>query len=128
MFQGAISGGSVQISRGSIEKISGNNGWNAGASSTNYIFGSEDGYLQFQWNGGTKSAMIGLTYEDNSFGHMLPYNLKIYANDRVETTGTNKFEQDNFALDGTFLELDTMHNLTKFTFNEKRVFTMQTQL
>ena len=49
IFQGVVSGGSVQThTGGSIEKISGAGGYNAGASSVQKIDGQKDGYVQFK--------------------------------------------------------------------------------
>ena len=49
IFQGAISGGTVQAyAGGGLEKINGTGDWNAGASSAQKIDGNSDGYVQFQ--------------------------------------------------------------------------------
>lgn len=67
LFQGDVAGGSVLVTNGAIQKISGTDAWNAGASSVEYIEGSSDGYVQFQFGQGTKSVRIGLTYEDEDY-------------------------------------------------------------
>ena len=68
VFQGAVSGGSVQThTGGSIEKISGAGGYNAGASSVQKIDGQKDGYVQFQIAHATSSVKIGLVNQDSDF-------------------------------------------------------------
>ncbi len=72
VFQGAISGGSVQAyAGGGLEKISGTNGFNAGASSVQKIDGNSDGYVQFQWS--SDSVRVGLKYSDIDFNVDSPY-------------------------------------------------------
>ena len=68
VFQGVVSGGSVQThTGGSIEKISGSGGYNAGASSVQKIDGQKDGYVQFQIAHATSSVKIGLVNQDSDF-------------------------------------------------------------
>ena len=74
LFQGEVSGGSVQVNgNGGIERISGSgtNGFNTGASSTNFIQGNSDGYVQFQYDHG--SIRLGLTYEDVDYENIIPF-------------------------------------------------------
>lgn len=72
IFQGAVSGGTVQAyAGGGLEKISGTGDWNAGASSAQKIDGNSDGYVQFQWV--AKSVRIGLKYSDTDFDVDSPY-------------------------------------------------------
>ena len=80
IYQGAISGGTVQAyAGGGLEKISGTGGWNAGASSAQKIDGNSDGYVQFQWV--AKSVRIGLKYSDTDFDVDSPYlNISSSAN------------------------------------------------
>ena len=80
IFQGAISGGTVQAyAGGGLEKISGTGGWNAGASSVQKIEGNSDGYVQFQWN--SKSVRIGLKYSNTDYDVDSPYlNISASAN------------------------------------------------
>jgi len=76
VFQGAISGGSVQtFSGGSIEKISGNYEYNAGASSVQKIDGNSDGYVQFQIGHATHSVKIGLVNQDHDFEVDAPWKM-----------------------------------------------------
>lgn len=76
IFSGAISSGSVQISSGgSIEKISGTDGWNAGASSTQSIGGDDNGYVQAQRAQG--ALKIGLVYSDLDYQEADPFELEI---------------------------------------------------
>jgi hypothetical protein len=93
VFQGVVSGGSVQANgNGGIEKISGTGGFNAGASSTNFIEGNSNGYVQFQWGSANKSQQIGLTYLDDDYGHVEPFRMNINGNGHVFTNGSNIFE------------------------------------
>lgn len=79
VFQGAISGGSVQVyAGGTIEKISGSNGYNAGASSVQAIGGNSDGYVQFQI--ARAPVRIGLTYSDVDFTDITPFRLVVNYN------------------------------------------------
>jgi len=79
VFQGAVSGGSVQVySGGTIEKISGSNGYNAGASSVQAIGGNSNGYVQFQI--ARAPVRIGLTYSDVDFTDITPFRLVLNYN------------------------------------------------
>ena len=84
IFQGAVSGGTVQAyAGGGLEKISGTGDWNAGASSVQKIDGNSDGYVQFQWN--SKSVRIGLKYSDTDYNVDSPY---LHINFATNTAGT----------------------------------------
>ncbi len=79
VFQGAISGGSVQVyAGGTIEKISGSPGYNAGASSVQAIGGNSDGYVQFQL--AQAPLRVGLTYSDVDFENINPFRLVLNYN------------------------------------------------
>ena len=68
LFQGEVSGGSVQaFTGGSLEKISGVDGYNAGASSVQKIDGQSNGYVQFQIGTPSKSVRVGLVELDSDF-------------------------------------------------------------
>jgi len=72
LFQGAVSGGTVQAyAGGGLEKISGVDGFNAGASSSQKIDGNSDGYVQFQWS--SDSVRVGLKYSDTDYDVDSPY-------------------------------------------------------
>ncbi len=63
-----VSGGSVQtFTGGSIEKISGVDGYNSGASSVQKIDGQSNGYVQFQIGTSSKSVRLGLVELDSDF-------------------------------------------------------------
>lgn len=84
IFQGAVSGGTVQAyAGGGLEKISGTGGWNAGASSVQKIDGNSDGYVQFQWD--SYSARVGLKYSDTDYNVDSPY---LHINYATNTVGT----------------------------------------
>jgi hypothetical protein len=68
LFKGEVSGGSVQtFTGGSVEKISGVDGYNAGASSVQKIDGQSNGYVQFQIGTPNKSVRVGLVGIDSDF-------------------------------------------------------------
>lgn len=76
IFQGEVSGGSVQtFTGGSIEKISGAGAYNAGASSVQKIDGQKDGYVQFQIGHATHSLKIGLVNQDHDFEVDAPWKM-----------------------------------------------------
>ena len=84
LFQGAVSGGTVQAyAGGGLEKISGTGGFNAGASSVQKIDGNSDGYVQFQWN--SNSVRVGLKYSDTDYDVDTPH-LQIASS--TNTVGT----------------------------------------
>jgi len=71
-----VSGGSVQtFTGGSIEKISGVDGYNAGASSVQKIDGQSNGYVQFQIGTPSKSVRIGLVELDSDFEVNPPFQM-----------------------------------------------------
>ena len=79
--------GSIEeLTNNTIRKISGGNGWNAGASSTEYINGQGEGYIQFQIAQSGSSIKVGLTHEDIDYNYILPYEMQF--------TGTGVFVED----------------------------------
>ena len=82
LFQGAISGGSVQAyAGGGLEKISGVDGFNAGASSSQKIDGNSDGYVQFQIAQTGKDIKIGLVYADVDYADADPFEMTFSGTD-----------------------------------------------
>lgn len=82
VFQGVISGGTVQANpNGGLQKINGVPGFNAGASSTNFIDGNSNGYFQFQW--AYQGIRVGLTYQDANFETITPYQIAINHNGSI---------------------------------------------
>lgn len=76
IFKGVVSGGSVQaFTGGSLEKISGVDGYNAGASSVQKIDGQSNGYVQFQIGTPTKSVRVGLVELDSDFEVNPPFQM-----------------------------------------------------
>ena len=76
LFQGEVSGGSVQaFTGGSIEKISGVDGYNSGASSVQKIDGQSNGYVQFQIGTPSKSVRLGLVELDSDFEVNPPFQM-----------------------------------------------------
>jgi len=106
LFQGVVSGGTVQANgNGGLQKIAGLDGFNSGASSTNFIGGNDNGYVQFQWGAEFKSQRIGLTYQDVDYESITPFQLSINGNGRVFTNGSNSFGVDDFAEVGDFFRI-----------------------
>ena len=88
VFQGAVSGGSVQAyAGGGLEKISGADGFNAGASSSQKIDGNSDGYVQFQIAQTGKDIKIGLVYADVDYADADPFEITFSGTD-VSTEGS----------------------------------------
>ena len=94
------SGGTVQANgNGGIEKISGSNGYNAGASSTNFIEGNSNGYVQFQI--AQSPVRIGFTYADVDFENVNPFELVLESNgsatvESVEALPSGSIETGDF--------------------------------
>ena len=107
LFQGSHSGGTVQANgNGGLEKIAGTDGFNSGASSTNFIEGNSNGYVQFQWGAEFKSQRIGLTYQDVDFTNINPFQVTINGNGHVFTNGSNAFSGgDGYASQGDFFRI-----------------------
>ena len=107
LFQGSHSGGTVQVNgNGGLEKIAGADGFNSGASSTNFIEGNSNGYVQFQWGAEFKSQRIGLTYQDVDFTNINPFQVTINGNGHVFTNGSNAFSGgDGYASQGDFFRI-----------------------
>ena len=71
-----IADGSIEeLTNNTIRKISGGDGWNAGASSAEYIDGQGEGYIQFQIAQSGKSIKVGLTYQDIDYNVIIPYQM-----------------------------------------------------
>jgi hypothetical protein len=103
VFQGAVSGGSVQVyAGGTIEKISGSNGYNAGASSVQAIGGNSDGYVQFQL--ARAPLRIGLTYSDVDFTDITPFSLVLNYNGSVWVGSTQALTDGSVSV-GDFLRI-----------------------
>ena len=76
MTQSVLAGGTVQAgSNGTLEKIAGADAWNAGASSTEYIGGQNEGYVQFQIGQTGKDLKTGLVYADVDYGDADPFEM-----------------------------------------------------
>jgi len=87
-----LADGSIEeLTNNTIRKISGGNGWNAGASSAEYINGQAEGYVQFQMAQSGKSIKVGLTYEDIDYNDITPYQMYfegtgVFVEDQQRTT------------------------------------------
>jgi hypothetical protein len=86
--QTITSGGTVQAyAGGGLEKISGADGFNAGASSSQKIDGNSDGYVQFQIAQTGKDIKIGLVYADVDYADADPFEITFSGTD-VSTDGS----------------------------------------
>lgn len=82
MTQSVLAGGTVQAgNNGTLEKIAGADAWNAGASSTEYIGGQNEGYVQFQIAQTGKDLKTGLTYADVDYGNADPFEMTFSGTD-----------------------------------------------
>jgi hypothetical protein len=98
-----VSGGSVQVNAGgTIEKISGSNGYNAGASSVQAIGGNSDGYVQFQL--ARAPVRIGLTYSDVDFTDITPFRLVLNYNGSAWVNPTQALAAGSVSV-GDFLRI-----------------------
>lgn len=104
VFQGAMSGGTVQATTNTLSKISGANGYNSGGSSTHAIPASQDGYFQFQYGGGG-SVHVKATYLDDDFDNQPSddMGISIQQDGQVLDSGFNS--GTGFALMGTWLRI-----------------------
>ena len=85
-----LADGSIEeLTNNTIRKISGGDGWNAGASSTEYINGQGEGYIQFQMAQSGKDIKIGLTYDDVDYGNVTPF--------EVYFTGTTAYMESYYC-------------------------------
>lgn len=85
VFQGAVSGGTVQAyAGGGLEKISGASGYNSGGFSVNYIPGNADGYFQFQLAQNNKALRVGLVYADADYSTVSPFGLDFNATGNID--------------------------------------------
>ena len=95
LFQGAISGGTVQAyAGGGLEKISGASGYNSGGLSVNYIPGNSDGYFQFQLAQNNKALRVGLVYADADYSTVSPFGLDFNATGNIDNMNPH---QDNIT-------------------------------
>ena len=118
LFQGEVSGGTVQAyAGGGLEKISGVNGWNAGASSVQKIDGNSDGYVQFQW---AKNALeVGLTYTDDDYTQNTePYFLRFYSGGRTVASGG--YDEEGFATVGDWFRIRHYASTNEVKFQKKQ--------
>lgn len=78
IFQGVVSGGSVQtFSGGSLEKISGGSAFNAGARSVQSIDGNTNAFVQFQIGAENKRVKVGLVPSDDDYNVSPPFVLEL---------------------------------------------------
>lgn len=90
MTQSVLAGGTVQAgNNGTLEKIAGADAWNAGASSTEYIGGQNEGYVQFQIAQTGKDIKTGLVYADVDYGDADPFEMTFSGTD-VSIGGSNR--------------------------------------
>jgi hypothetical protein len=118
IFQGAVSGGTVQAyAGGGLEKISGANGWNAGASSVQKIDGNSDGYVQFQW--AKNSLEVGLAYTDDDYVQNIePYFLRFYSGGRTVASGG--YDEASFATAGDWFRIRHYASTNEVKFQKRQ--------
>lgn len=118
VFQGKVSGGTVQAyAGGGLEKISGANGWNAGASSVQKIDGNSDGYVQFQW--AKNSLEVGLAYTDDDYAQNIePYFLRFYSGGRTVASGG--YDEQGFATVGDWFRIRHYASTNEVKFQKKQ--------
>ena len=118
LFQGVVSGGTVQAyAGGGLEKISGTNGWNAGASSVQKIDGNSDGYVQFQW--AKNSLEVGLAYTDDDYAQNTePYFLRFYSGGRTVASGG--YDEASFATAGDWFRIRHYASTNEVKFQKKQ--------
>ena len=118
IFQGEVSGGTVQAyAGGGLEKISGTNGWNAGASSVQKIDGNSDGYVQFQW--AKNSLEVGLAYTDDDYAQNTePYFLRFYSGGRTVASGG--YDEASFATAGDWFRIRHYASTNEVKFQKKQ--------
>ena len=122
LFQGEVSGGSVQVNgNGGLERISGINGWNAGASSSTSLDGNSNGYVQFQWGAEFKSLRIGFTYLDENYNAIEPFQLVINGSGQVYTNGSNNFNQNDFSEVGDFFRIRHSASSNQVHFQKRQI-------
>ena len=116
IFQGAVSGGTVQAyAGGGLEKISGTGGWNAGASSVQKIDGNSDGYVQFQIAQTGKDIKIGLVYADVDYADADPFEIT-FSGTNVLIEGTVR---TTYAL-GDFFRIRHYASTNEVKFQKKQ--------
>ena len=87
-----IASGTVEVlTNNTIKKSGGVDGWNAGASSTEFINGQGEGYVQFQMAQSGKDIKVGLVYEDVDYTDADPFEMTfsgvdVYIGDVVKTS------------------------------------------
>jgi hypothetical protein len=71
-----LAGGVItELTNNTIKKTSGGDAWNAGTSSTEFINGQGEGYVQFQMAQSGKDIKIGLTNDDLDYDSITPFQL-----------------------------------------------------
>ena len=87
-----LSSGTVEVlSNNTIRKSAGVDGWNAGTSSTEFINGQGEGYVQFQLAQSGKDIKVGLVYEDVDYAEADPFEMyftgtDVFIGDVIRTT------------------------------------------
>lgn len=106
-FEGVKSGGVViTYAGGGLEKTSGSNAWDTGASSIQVIPGNRDGYVQFQIAqlGTGKDQNIGFTYLDKDYDVFDPYQMHVRSNGAVRP-GNGSITSSGFVTSGDWMRI-----------------------
>ena len=93
-----LSAGTISEStNNTIFKLSGGSAWNAGTSSTEYINGQADGYVQFQLGRGDKDLKVGLVYSDVDYAEADPFEMSfIGSNVEIEGSARTTYISGNY--------------------------------
>tara|TARA_R110002126_G_scaffold72131_2_gene180463 strand:+ start:180 stop:2246 length:2067 start_codon:yes stop_codon:yes gene_type:complete len=85
LSEGTIS----ESTNNTIFKLTGGSAWNAGTSSTEYINGQADGYVQFQLGRGDKDLKVGLVYSDVDYAEADPFEMS-FIGSNIEIEGSSR--------------------------------------
>ena len=100
--------GSVEVlTNNTIKKTAGVDGWNAGASSTEFINGQGEGYVQFQMGQSGKDIKVGLTHNDVDYINTAPYQM-LFSETSISIQG---FVRDTYVSGDWFrIKHDSVNN------------------
>ena len=107
-----IATGTVEVlTNNTIKKSGGIDGWNAGASSTEFINGQGEGYVQFQMAQSGKDIKVGLVYADVDYENTLPFEMLFTGTD-VKVDGQTR---ENYISGNWFrIKHDSVNNQIRY--------------
>ena len=90
MIHKKIASGTIEeLSNNTIRKTAGMDGWNVGTSSTEFINGQGEGYVQFQMAQSGKDIKVGLTYNDIDYSNADPFEM-LFSGTSIYIQGMNR--------------------------------------